>query len=52
MVGSRLKKWAEATALYREPKVLAFLLFGFSSGLPLALTGETLRFSGSSGSPA
>lgn len=44
MVGSRLKKWAEATALYREPKVLAFLLFGFSSGLPLALTGETLRF--------
>lgn len=29
-------------AIYAEPRVLAVLLLGFSSGLPLALTGQTL----------
>ena len=28
--------------VYREPRLVAILLMGFSSGLPLALTGATL----------
>lgn len=31
-------------AAYREPRLVAVLLMGFSSGLPLALTGATLSF--------
>ncbi|SLN19805.1 AmpG family muropeptide MFS transporter [Oceanibacterium hippocampi] len=33
---------AGAIALYRDPRVVAVLLLGFASGLPLALTGQTL----------
>jgi len=40
----RIRTWLAATAVYRQPRVFAFLFFGFASGLPLALTGETLRF--------
>lgn len=34
--------WLGSLAIYREPRLLAILLMGFSSGLPLALTGATL----------
>jgi PAT family beta-lactamase induction signal transducer AmpG len=34
--------WFGTLAIYREPRLLAILLMGFSSGLPLALTGATL----------
>lgn len=37
------RHWA-ALSVYREPRVLAVLALGFSSGLPLALTGATLTF--------
>lgn len=40
----RISQWLDATAVYRNPRVFSFLFFGFASGLPLALTGETLRF--------
>jgi MFS transporter, PAT family, beta-lactamase induction signal transducer AmpG len=36
--------WLSALAVYREPRLIAVLLMGFSSGLPLALTGATLYF--------
>jgi len=38
----RTQTWLKATAVYREPRVIAILLLGFSSGLPLALTAGTL----------
>jgi MFS transporter, PAT family, beta-lactamase induction signal transducer AmpG len=34
---------AEALAVYLQPRVLIVLLLGFSGGLPLALSGATLR---------
>lgn len=34
--------WLASLAVYREPRLVAVLLMGFSSGLPLALTGATL----------
>jgi PAT family beta-lactamase induction signal transducer AmpG len=34
--------WREAWAVYLRPRVLIVLLLGFSSGLPLALSGSTL----------
>ena len=34
--------YAEALAVYLKPRVLIVLLLGFSSGLPLALSGSTL----------
>ncbi|MBF0375297.1 MAG: hypothetical protein HQL39_18020, partial [Alphaproteobacteria bacterium] len=34
--------WVAAVRVYRDPRVLAVMLLGFSSGLPLALTGSTL----------
>ena len=37
-----MKGWLASLAIYREPRLLAILLMGFSSGLPLALTGATL----------
>ncbi len=37
-----VSKWISALAIYRDPRVLAILFLGFSSGLPLALTGTTL----------
>ncbi len=39
---SRIALWLDATAVYREPRVIAILLLGFSSGLPLLLTASTL----------
>ncbi len=34
--------WLASLSVYREPRLLAVLMMGFSSGLPLALTGATL----------
>src|SRR5690606_1626871 len=36
------KSFADALAVYLRPRVLIILLLGFSSGLPLALSGATL----------
>jgi len=38
----RAARWLRALSVYREPRVIAVLFLGFSSGLPLALTGATL----------
>lgn len=37
-----MTSWISALRIYLHPRVLAVLLLGFSSGLPLALTGATL----------
>ncbi len=37
--------WQNAHAVCRDPRLLAILLLGFSSGLPLALTSSTLNAS-------
>ena len=34
--------WRESLEVYLQPRVLIVLLLGFSSGLPLALSGSTL----------
>ena len=34
--------WREAFAVYLQPRVLIVMMLGFSSGLPLALSGSTL----------
>src|SRR5579863_9955206 len=34
--------WFRSLGVYRDPRILAVLLMGFASGLPLALTGATL----------
>src|SRR5262249_59367955 len=34
--------WRESLAVYLQPRVLIVLFLGFSSGLPLALSGSTL----------
>ena len=39
---SRASAFLDAVTVYFRPRVLVVLLLGFSSGLPLALTGETL----------
>ena len=36
------RSWREALAVYLDRRVASLLFFGFSSGLPLALTGATL----------
>ena len=36
--------WFSSLKVYREPRLVAVLLMGFSSGLPLALTFATLSF--------
>jgi len=36
--------WFSSLAVYREPRLIAVLLMGFASGLPLALTFGTLSF--------
>jgi PAT family beta-lactamase induction signal transducer AmpG len=36
--------WLHSLAVYREPRLIAILFMGFSSGLPLALTFGTLSF--------
>jgi MFS transporter, PAT family, beta-lactamase induction signal transducer AmpG len=35
--------WADTLAVYLRPRVLIVMLLGFSSGLPLALSGSTLQ---------
>src|SRR3954471_2058725 len=35
--------WRESLAVYLQPRVLIVLFLGFSSGLPLALSGSTLQ---------
>src|ERR1700749_4134424 len=35
--------WRDALPVYLQPRVLIVLLLGFSSGLPLALSGSTLQ---------
>ena len=37
-----MQRWLAAAAVYREPRVIAILFLGFSSGLPLLLTLSTL----------
>ena len=39
---STLRGWAGALNVYRDRRMLCILALGFSSGLPLALTGATL----------
>jgi PAT family beta-lactamase induction signal transducer AmpG len=39
----RLRDWLAAFAVYRDRRVLAIVVLGFASGLPLALTGQTLQ---------
>src|ERR1700750_127906 len=34
--------WADTLAVYLRPRVLIVMFLGFSSGLPLALSGSTL----------
>jgi MFS transporter, PAT family, beta-lactamase induction signal transducer AmpG len=41
---SPAQRWLSALAVYREPRLVAVLLMGFSSGLPLALTFGTLSY--------
>jgi PAT family beta-lactamase induction signal transducer AmpG len=36
------RTWREALAVYLKPRVLIVMFLGFSSGLPLALSGSTL----------
>jgi PAT family beta-lactamase induction signal transducer AmpG len=40
---SRTNAFLDAVAVYFRPRVLIVVLLGFSAGLPLALSGETLR---------
>ena len=37
-----MTSWFRSLRVYRDPRMLAILLMGFASGLPLALTGATL----------
>lgn len=39
---ARRTSWAQAATVYLQPRVLIVLFLGFSSGLPLALSGSTL----------
>jgi PAT family beta-lactamase induction signal transducer AmpG len=39
----RIGAFLDAVAVYLRPRVLVVVLLGFSAGLPLALSGETLR---------
>jgi PAT family beta-lactamase induction signal transducer AmpG len=39
-----VKPWLASLRIYREPRLLAILFMGFSSGLPLGLTGATLTY--------
>ncbi len=39
---SEKTSWSDALAVYLKPRVLIVILLGFSSGLPLALSGTTL----------
>ncbi|MBF0562822.1 MAG: AmpG family muropeptide MFS transporter [Alphaproteobacteria bacterium] len=37
-----MTRWADIFSVYRDRRLLSILFLGFSSGLPLALTGSTL----------
>src|SRR5262245_63201054 len=39
----RIGAYLDAVTVYLRPRVLIVILLGFSAGLPLALSGETLR---------
>jgi MFS transporter, PAT family, beta-lactamase induction signal transducer AmpG len=39
-----MASWREAFDTYRQPRLLAILFMGFSSGLPFALTASTLNY--------
>jgi len=41
--GAKHRNWGEALKSYLEPRLIAVLFMGFSSGLPLALTSGTLQ---------
>ena len=41
--GASAPGWRESMAVYLQPRVLVVLFLGFSSGLPLALSGSTLQ---------
>jgi PAT family beta-lactamase induction signal transducer AmpG len=43
-IEARQAGWLASLAVYREPRLIAVLLMGFSSGLPLALTFGTLSY--------
>ena len=38
------RRWLGSLAIYRRPRLIAILLMGFSSGLPLVLTAGTLSY--------
>src|SRR3954464_13594075 len=40
--GTAPTSWRDSLAVYLQPRVLIVLFLGFSSGLPLALSGSTL----------
>src|ERR671934_93511 len=40
--GANAASWRDSLAVYLQPRVLIVLFLGFSSGLPLALSGSTL----------
>jgi len=42
MAFTSLRGWAGALSVYRDRRIACILLLGFSSGVPLALTGATL----------
>ncbi len=42
MNAQRLGRWRDAAAIYADRRIVAIFFMGFSSGLPLALTGATL----------
>ncbi|HEY1506182.1 MAG TPA: AmpG family muropeptide MFS transporter [Stellaceae bacterium] len=37
-----MSSWLRSLRVYRDPRIIAIMLMGFASGLPLALTGATL----------
>ena len=41
---ARRRNFTDALAVYLRPQVLTVMFLGFSSGLPLALSGSTLLF--------
>jgi PAT family beta-lactamase induction signal transducer AmpG len=40
----RFRRWLASLAIYRDPRLVAILFMGFSSGLPLPLTFGTLSY--------
>ncbi len=41
-VAARIAAWREAWKIYGDPRVIAILALGFSSGLPIMLVATTL----------